>query len=73
MKCKTCKEPYTANELTPEEECFACSTGTPAHVPVNNSMLRESMDNIVGALAHKTGMLKRDVRKAWKSARGGES
>lgn len=64
-KCGKCGKPNTDDSLTPEGLCFNCDTETPENVPITDKHVRESMDNIVGGLAHKTGELKKTVRKDW--------
>lgn len=67
--CKKCKDPTPPDELSPEGDCFWCSTDTPPEgMVVNSAMLRESMDNIAAGLADKVVRTKAHVKKVMHAA-----
>ena len=59
--CKKCHRVFS--ELSPEGECFECSTGDrPEEAEVGAKHFRESMHNIAQGLAHKTDILTKEAK-----------
>lgn len=65
-KCIKCGMLNSEDSLSPESECFDCSTGHPKHIDIMTG-LRETLSSIVDTLAERTGELKKKVRETIQS------
>lgn len=61
--CKTCHHDKSTDELTPEGECFRCSTGQDESGNVSAAEIRDSFSSIAKSLGDKTNLTGVSVKK----------
>ncbi len=60
--CAKCSQEHSVDALTPEGECFTCSTGD-GESKITATAIRESMANIARNLGDKTNLTMKSVAK----------